>query len=164
VLEAMGTIDDMVESNRLNVQLLASIPAFLLVTFGTRIFFAAMFSFRSRDLVGLPTAHAEMSDILRNMERCLLLASHESDLQTVTGDRKNNGVEFMSPQTVTLRPKELGEFVLHMHSYLVLLDYCSPPFPSKTCDAIQKGMQDLLLQGQLTTKRQNSLLQVILSF
>ena len=161
VLEAMGTVDDMVESNRLNVQLLASIPAVLLVTFGTRLFFAVMFSFRSRDLVGLPTAHAEMSDILRKMERCLLLASYESDLQnTVGAGRGNDEFEFISPQTVTLRPKELGEFVLLMHSYLVLLDYCSPPFSSKTCDAIQKGMQDLLLQGQLTTKRQNSLLQV----
>jgi len=59
-----------------------------------------------------------------------------------------------------MQPNELGEFVLYMHSYLVILDYCSPPFPSKACDAIHSGMQELLMQGQLSTKRQIALLQV----
>jgi hypothetical protein len=47
-----------------------------------------------------------------------------------------------------------------MHQYLVILDFCSPPFPAKGCDSIHFSMQDLLMQGQLSTKRQIALLQV----
>ena len=164
LLQAMGSIDDLMDSNRLNVQLLATIPAILLVTFGTRIFFRAMYSLRSRDLIGLPNAKAEMGDLLRKMERCLLLASHKEDIFEFSDDTKEKKSKVIAaslpPVPVTLQPNELGEFVLHMHSYLVILDYCSPPFPAKGCDAIHSAMQDLLMQGQLSTQRQIALLQV----
>lgn len=166
-LLAMGSIDELMDSNRLNLQLLATIPAFLLVTFGTRIFFRAMFSFRSRELiVGFGDAKAEMGNLLRKMERCLLLASHKEDVFEAPGDSKDiarrDFADATSSAPVILQPNELGEFVLHMHSYLTILDYCSPPFPTKGCDDIHSGMQDLLLQGQLSTKRQIALLQVSL--
>jgi len=164
LLQAMGSIDDLMDANRLNVQLLATIPAVLLVTFGTRFFFAALYSLRSKGLVGLPSAHAEMSDILRKMERCLLLSSHAEDkiIDVALGNQERRNHEYAeSPMHHLLNPNELGEFVLYMHSYLVILDYCSPPFPAKACNAIHAGMQDLLMQGQLTTKRQIALLQLI---
>mmetsp|Transcript_13868 Transcript_13868/g.15638 ORF Transcript_13868/g.15638 Transcript_13868/m.15638 type:complete len:896 (-) Transcript_13868:106-2793(-) len=164
LLQAMGSIDDLMDANRLNVQLLATIPAVLLVTFGTRFFFTALYSLRSKGLVGLPSAHAEMSDILRKMERCLLLSSHAEDkiIDVALGNQERRNHEYAeSPMHHLLNPNELGEFVLYMHSYLVILDYCSPPFPAKACNAIHAGMQDLLMQGQLTTKRQIALLQLI---
>mmetsp|Transcript_7922 Transcript_7922/g.11655 ORF Transcript_7922/g.11655 Transcript_7922/m.11655 type:complete len:221 (-) Transcript_7922:265-927(-) len=151
-LQSMGSIDDLMDSNRLNVQLLATIPAILLVSFGTRLFFRALYSLRSRDIIGLTSAQAEMGDLLRKMERCLLLASYKEDKFEIPG---------VEPLSLTLTPDELGEFVLHMHSYLVLLDFCSPPFPTKGCDSIHAGMQDLLMQGQINTKRQIALLQLI---
>ncbi len=161
LLQAMGSIDDLMDSNRLNVQLLATIPAILLVTFGTRLFFRAMYSLRSRDLVGLPSAHAEMKDYLMKMERCLLLSSHTVDnLDESSLSNKSIVSRAIEGSTSFMQPNELGEFVLYMHSYLVILDHCSPPFPAKTCDAIHSGMQDLLMQGQLSTKRQIALLQV----
>lgn len=164
LLQAMGSIDDLMDSNRLNVQLLATIPAILLVTLGTRVFFRALYSLRSRDLIGLPNAKAEMGDLLRKMERCLLLASHAEDVFEPTGalkdGTKSDIIEAMQ-KPVVLQPKELGEFLLHMHSYLVILDFCSPPFPTKGCDSIHSALQDLLMQGQLSTKRQIALLQLI---
>ena len=164
-LLALGSIDDLMDSNRLNVQLLATIPAFLLVTFGTRLFFRAMFSFRSRELVvGFSDAKTEMMDLLRKMERCLLLASHKEDVFGSPNDDSDASnkdlISANSSSLVKLQANELGEFVLHMHSYLTILDYCSPPFPAKTSDAIHSGMQDLLMQGQLSTQRQIALLQV----
>jgi nuclear-control-of-ATPase protein 2 len=165
LLQAMGSIDDLMDSNRLNVQLLATIPAILLVTFGTRVFFRALYSLRSRDLIGLPNAKAEMGDLLRKMERCLLLASHAEDIFESSGtlkDKTKNDMLDAMQKPVVLQPKELGEFLLHMHSYLVILDFCSPPFPTKGCDSIHSALQDLLMQGQLSTKRQIALLQVSL--
>jgi len=167
MLEAMGSIDDLVDSNRLNVQLLAIIPAYLLVSLGTRLFFTALYSLRSREFVGLPAAHSEMSDILSTMERCLLLASRSNDMDD-SPNHDDNGIRMEeshleSTNNVLLQPKELGNFVLLMHSYLVILDYCCPPFASKACDSIHAGMQDLLLPGQLITRRQIALLQVSFS-
>lgn len=75
-------------------------------------------------------------------------------------NRQKNAIDAL-PQALTLQPNELGEFVLHMHQYLVILDFCSPPFPAKGCDSIHLSMQDLLMQGQLSTKRQIALLQLI---
>lgn len=152
LLQAMGSIDDLMDSNRLNVQLLAAIPAFLLVNFGTRLFFRTLYSLRSRDFVGLSNAKSEMADLLRSMERCLLLANHGSDFEQPESTDSN---------TMTLSANELGEFVLLMHQYLVILDFCSPPFPTKSCDSIHLSLQDLLMQGQLTTKRQLQLMQLI---
>ncbi len=148
LLQAMGSIDALIDANRLNVQLLATIPAVLLVTVGTRVFFRAMYGLRSKDIVGLPTAHAEMKDLLMKMERCLLLSCHTEDNVSDGG------------KDIFLKLNDLGEMTLYMHSYLSILDYCSPPFPTKTCDSIHSEMQELLMQGQLSTKRQISLLKV----
>ena len=152
LLQAMGSIDDLMDSNRLNVQLLAAIPAFLLVNFGTRLFFRTLYSLRSRDFVGLSNAKSEMADLLRSMERCLLLANHGNDFEQPESTDSN---------TMALSANELGEFVLLMHQYLVILDFCSPPLPTKGCDSIHLSLQDLLMQGQLTTKRQLQLMQLI---
>ncbi|KAL1510114.1 hypothetical protein AB1Y20_006446 [Prymnesium parvum] len=75
MLKAMGAIDDLVDANRLNVQLLAAVPSVLLLTAGSRLFFAALFSFRSHEIRSIHAAHERMSEILNAMERRLLVAS-----------------------------------------------------------------------------------------
>jgi nuclear-control-of-ATPase protein 2 len=122
LLSALASIDILVAANRLNIQLLTAIPAVLLVTFGTRLFLRSLYSLRMKDIRPIQDVHAEMAELLDRMETRLLLGA--------------------------LTPVELGEFVLTMHSYLVLLDYCSPPFPGRSCDAIRKSMQDMLQQSR----------------
>jgi len=147
LLKAMGSIDILVDANRMNVQLMAAIPAFLIVTFGTRLFFRFLVSFRTKDMRPTTAVHEEMTEYLNKMERCLLLAGEDET------------------ETSFDKPKVLGEYVLHIHSYLVLLDYCSPPFPGFSCDNIQRSLQDLLsLQGKgktIGTDRQLALLRLI---
>lgn len=92
--------------------------------------------------------HAEMSDYLKSMEEVLILANHELDTSN-------------SASGVHLGAKDMGKLLLWMHLYLNLLDYMSPPFPSKNCDSIHQSMQKLLMQGQMSTKRQLELLKVI---
>lgn len=134
----MGSIDHLVDSNRLNVQLLAAIPAFLLLSFGSRVFFTALFRVKSKDLRPKEEVLNEMSEYIIKIERCLLLSnnSDESDLYC----------------------EGLGELVLLIHSYLILLEYVCPPTQSKLCNFIQVSMQDLLVIDQ---SRQLSLLHVV---
>jgi hypothetical protein len=37
----------------------------------------------------------------------------------------------------------VGELLLHVHRYLLLLDFGSPPFPTADCLAIHEGLQEL---------------------
>ena len=246
----MGAIDDLVDANRLNVQLLASVPALLLLAVGSRLFFTSLYTLRTRDLRSTRAVHAEMAECLTRIERCLLLAgaprpqspvapslpqssplivqgadggggagggegadggggagggegirisssgssggsgggsgakgggaaerwgwllgsrkwpSHES----VTGGSvakeasKEAAVPFpftslMQPppqqqqqqqqQRQVLSVSELGEFTLLVHSYLLLLDYTSPPFPIKVT---------LLLISRLSCPRSRAVL------
>ena len=183
MLQAMGTIDELVDSNRLNVQLLASLPAFLLISLGTRIFFSILVAFRSssvnnKRLRGLSTIHDEMSNILSKMERCLLLSStiveDDNIIGTGSDGTKNRGEKNkMRSNQITLQDAQqqqqeqwMGEFLLYSHSYLVLLNYITPPIQKTSADYIHNTMQDLFnsQQQQSTekiTKQQLALLQLI---
>ena len=131
LLSAMVSIDVLVEANQLNIQLLTAIPAVLLVSLGTRFFVRSLYSLRMKDIRPIHDVHAEMAALLDQMETRVLLASGESF--GLSG----------------LTPMELGDFVLNMHSYLVLLDFCSPPFSGQSCNAIHISMQQLLsMQGK----------------
>lgn len=94
--------------------------------------------------------HSEMADYLKSMEEVLILANHELD--SSSGGTGNG---------VCLGPRDMGKLLLWMHLYLNLLDYMSPPFPSKNCESIHQSMQKLLMQGQMSTTRQLELLKVI---
>lgn len=162
LLQAMDTIDTLVDANRLNVQLLASIPAVLILFFGTRALFLFWSNIRMKDFRLPQDVHAEMSDTLKKMEECLVLSNYQLDAtvpKTVTEGTDSPIVK----ADACLRPKEMGQLLLLLHSYLNLLDYMSPPFPSKQCDSIHQSTQKLLMQGQMTTARQLELLKVIQS-
>ncbi|KAI2512090.1 ATP synthase regulation protein NCA2 [Fragilaria crotonensis] len=125
LLHALDGIDALVAANRLNVQLLAGIPAVLIITLGIRFILRSIYTFRLKAIRSVRDVHSEMSDYLDEMEKCILV-----------GDAAGSDVA-------------LGAFVLDMHSYLVLLDYSSPLVPARLLDGIHKSMQDLLLSDGL---------------
>eukprot|EP00547_Thalassionema_nitzschioides_P004446 CAMPEP_0194201414 /NCGR_PEP_ID=MMETSP0156-20130528/1690_1 /TAXON_ID=33649 /ORGANISM="Thalassionema nitzschioides, Strain L26-B" /LENGTH=632 /DNA_ID=CAMNT_0038926597 /DNA_START=499 /DNA_END=2394 /DNA_ORIENTATION=+ len=139
LLEAFQSIDELVDVNRLNVSLLATIPAFLLVRWGSRMLYSLMYRLRAQNVSGLKDAHQEMINLLRELERILILAE-ESQLSSA----------------------ELGAFISHEQKYLLLLDICQPPLPAKQVDSIYKDVQDFLpCGGALNTETQLNLLKLI---
>ncbi|KAL7537324.1 hypothetical protein ACHAXR_007735 [Thalassiosira sp. AJA248-18] len=162
LLQAMDTIDNLVDANRLNVQLVASIPAVLILFWGTRALFLFWSNIRMKDFRLPQNVHAEMSDYLKKVEECLVLSNYQLDslVPMTVAERTETPI---ARAEVCLRPKDMGLLLLLLHSYLNLLDYMSPPFPSKQCDSIHQSVQNLLMQGQMSTSRQLELLKVIQS-
>lgn len=138
LLQAFQSIDELVDANRLNVSLLATIPAFLLVKWGSRFLYALLYRVRVRDLTGLKAAHLELTNLLRQLEQLLIMAD-ESKLSTL----------------------ELGEFISYEQKYLLFLDFCQPPFPMKQVDSIYQDMQNLMPQGGLDKEKQLRVLRLI---
>lgn len=163
LLQAMDQIDNLVDANRLNVQLVASIPALLIIIFGTRALFLFWSNIRMKDFRLPRTVHAEMSDYLKRVEECLVLSNYQEDTIMSATTVGGTDVARSTKPGSCLRPKELGQLLLLLHSYLNLLDYMSPPFPGKTCASIHQSVQNLLMQGQMSTSRQLGLLKVIQS-
>ena len=163
LLQAMDQIDNLVDANRLNVQLVASIPALLIIIFGTRALFLFWSNIRMKDFRLPRTVHAEMSDYLKRVEECLVLSNYQQDVFKSATNLDGTDMLRSSKVEACLGPKEMGQLLLLLHSYLNLLDYMSPPFPGKTCDSIHQSVQKLLMQGQMGTTRQLGLLKVIQS-
>jgi hypothetical protein len=167
LLQAMDSIDNLIDANRLNVQLVASIPAVLIIFFGTRLLFVFWTNIRNKDFRLPRDVHAEMSDYLKKVEECLVLSSHQLDGPTSSSTTAMEGAgrEPAAPRAEAscLGQKELGQLLLLLHSYLNLLDYMSPPFPGKTCDSIHQSVQNLLMQGNISTSRQLGLVKLIQS-
>ena len=226
----MGAIDSLVDSNRLNVQLLASVPALLLLTGGSRLIGALVHRLSTRGLRSMRAVHTEMGGVLTRLERCLTLAgsprpqppssalgslgsARDSALgsrgsardslraewddvdneMAIRGDQRgairgDQGGAIRGDQrppeeslshsphereddhvdeavrghgTRVLQGAELGEFALHVHSYLLLLDYSSPVYASNACDALHNELQDLLRRGGLTVTQQAALLAAV---
>ena len=140
LLRALEDIDSLVQSNRLNVRLLAAIPAALLAFAMTR--FAAQ-AIVSREFRPLRWLHEEMGECLHEMEKILIESG---------GD---NGSSWP--------PSVLGRFVTQVHSYLVFLAYCSPPFSVRACGSIRKSLQEMLGIGfqSLRPEQQIRLLRLV---
>ena len=223
-LKAMGALDDLVDANRLNMQLLACGPAVLLCFGSSRFFFNLLNMIRSRGVRSLRRVHAQMGRTLNQLERCLVLAgsprpTSADELSSVgvgggvggggggggetrqgargrkdapnkgrsssswlwrkaSGEKGSQGHAEASATAAShgllhddcadggspkqsLHGAELGEFVLHVHSYLVLLDYSALAYPKGAADAIHHELQDLLRQGELSVKQQSDLLRSI---
>lgn len=161
LLQAMDQIDNLVDANRLNVQLVASIPAVLILFYGTRGLFLFWSSARMKNFQLPRDVHADMSDMLKKIEECLVLSNYELDAKHTTPLEMSNTSIIRAE--ACLRPKDMGQLLLLLHSYLNLLDFMSPPFPNKQCDSIHQSVQNLFMQGQMSTSRQLELLKVIQS-
>jgi nuclear-control-of-ATPase protein 2 len=151
LLHAMSSIDVLVAANRLNIQLLAAIPAVLIVYVGTRLVYRSLFTIKSKSLGSIRDVHAEMAEYLDDMEVGFLTTP-------TTIERDVNGTPTIA---VVLQPVGLGEFVLCVYSYLILLEYASALFPHRATSAIKKAMQDLVASHRLGVDRQVALLRLI---
>eukprot|EP00578_Thalassiosira_sp_NH16_P000225 CAMPEP_0181134846 /NCGR_PEP_ID=MMETSP1071-20121207/32306_1 /TAXON_ID=35127 /ORGANISM="Thalassiosira sp., Strain NH16" /LENGTH=917 /DNA_ID=CAMNT_0023221393 /DNA_START=223 /DNA_END=2971 /DNA_ORIENTATION=+ len=151
LLQAMDQIDNLVDGNRLNVQLVASIPAGLILFYGTRALFLFVSNVRMKDFRLPRDVHSEMSDHLKKVEECLVLSNYQLDASPAIRESSEAQV---GRAEACLTPKEMGQLLLLLHTYLNLMDYMSPPFPSKQCDSIHQSVQNLLMQGQMSTSRQ----------
>jgi nuclear-control-of-ATPase protein 2 len=131
MLDAAETIDVLFQSNRLNMQLLAIIPAIVIVGVGTKLLTRFLFTVRVKDLRPMSSVHAEMTEYLNELEYILLLSNRTPDQERAT------------PASEVLQDHQLAEFALTLYDYLVLLDYSSPqPFPNWQCDAIHQSIAE----------------------
>jgi nuclear-control-of-ATPase protein 2 len=136
MLHAADTVDVLLQTNRFNIQLLAIIPAFVIVTVGTKIFFRFLYTLRHKDLRPMSFVHSEMTGFLNKLESILLLADSH-----VSGRNRGDNVSSLE----ALSDHDLGVFILNMYDYLVLLDYSSPtPFPGWQCDSIHQTIVEFL--------------------
>jgi nuclear-control-of-ATPase protein 2 len=133
MLDAAESIDVLFQANRFNIQLLAIIPAIVIVGLGSKLLVRFLFTIRVKDLRPMSSVHAEMTEYLNELESILLL-SKRSPIQ-----------ERALPASEIMGERELAEFTLTLYDYLVLLDYSSPqPFPSWQCDAIHDTITEFL--------------------
>lgn len=153
LLSALDTIDVLMKGNRIHFQLLAAIPAVLLVYVGTRIFARTIYNIRAKDLRPVTKVHSDMGEYLNEIEAILLLG------EPVTVD------DIKSPKEgiTNLSTPDLGIMALTIHRYLILLDFASPPFPSGDCDQIHTQLRQLVAAHlrNLPSERQVSWLHVI---
>jgi nuclear-control-of-ATPase protein 2 len=139
MLHAADTVDVLLRTNRFNIQLLAIIPAFLIVSVGTKVFIRFLFTLRHKDIRPMSSVHGEMKGYLNELESILLLAGDND--HTIN----NKGSDGTMTALEALSNEELGEFVLNLYDYLVLLDYSSPqPFPKWQCDGIHQSIVEFL--------------------
>merc|ERR1711957_586621 len=110
----MDQIDNLVDANRLNVQLVASIPAVLILFFGTRALFLFWSSARMKNFQLPRDVHVDMADMLKKMEECLVLSNCELDATISTSLEGAN--TSMIRAEACLRPKETGQLLLLLHS------------------------------------------------
>lgn len=133
LLSALDNIDTLVKSNRINFQLLATIPAAILFWALLRFLFRSIYNIRAKDLRPVTFVHGDMLEYLESMETILFL----NDPVRVPSQSPPR-----SPSVVKDIP--LGELTLYMHRYLLQLDLSCPPFPSHHCDQIHDWMLQLL--------------------
>lgn len=135
MLQAIDDIDVLMQANTLNMRVMAVVPAVAIVWVVVRIIAKHLYNIRSRDLRPINKVHEEMTEHLHRMESILLLSSEARIAGGGTGDET----------LAAAAAAGLGEFVLRMHCYLVLLDFCSPrPFPKKQCDSLHKSLREVM--------------------
>jgi hypothetical protein len=151
MLDAAETIDVLFQSNRINMQLLAVVPAVGIVFVGAKLFLRSLFHIRSKDLRPIASVHADMTDYLNSLESNVILRMARSPRSSSSlGDKIENSNNYKDNQAITTsvlgeQEKQLGEFALTLYNYLVLLDYSSPqPFSNRQCDGIHRSLTAFL--------------------
>jgi len=125
LLSALDNIDTLLNSNRINFQILAAIPAVILVWFIFRYLSRFVYNIRAQDLRPVTYVHSDMYELLEKIESILLLNDPFVRLP--------GGATGRSSEVKTL---PLGELTLCMYRYLSNLNLSSPPFPAYYCDQI----------------------------
>ena len=128
-----------VQGNQIHFQILAAIPSVIIVTYGTKLFIRFLYNIRSKDLRPVNAAHAEMTIYLNQLESLVLRLSSPSSSMEKTRE--------METQT-TLNdtdPALMGEALLCIHRYKILLDFSSWSIPSRTIEDIDISLRQLLM-------------------
>jgi ATP synthase regulation protein NCA2 len=147
MLSALQTIDILLQGNQIHFQILAAVPALLFFTYGTPLFLRSLYNIRSRDLRPIRAVHGEMHELLQMMEELLLVSSGPGDDNDDHESKRSRPLPVSSsPSHSSLNPRRVGEFVLYMHRYLLLLDFASPPFPARQCNAIHTSLHNVMDQ------------------
>lgn len=147
MLSALDTIDVLLKGNRIHFQFLAAIPAILIATYGTRYFLRGLYNVRAKDIRPVTAVHEEMNNYLSNVEQILLLSSDVNIRQDPIG--RNISYDIADPtnsmreRKIQLTPEALGDITLNLHRYLILMDFCCPPFQISLCDEIHHSLQGL---------------------
>ncbi|VEU43869.1 unnamed protein product [Pseudo-nitzschia multistriata] len=159
MLDAAETIDVLFQSNRINMQLLAVVPAIGIVVVGTKILVRFLFSVRAKEFRPMVSVHADMTDYLNKLETNIILRTSDDNyqLRSYPGrglsqrEKTNTSAAPAAPAASSNRVPEsteetqLGEFALTLYKYLLLLDYSSPQLlPSRQCDAIHESLTAFL--------------------
>ncbi len=140
MLDAAETIDVLFQSNKINMQLLAVIPAVGIFFVGAKVFVRFLFSVRAKDLRPITSVHADMTDYLNQLESNIILSKG-----VVASNSSNSSDSKSIADDVEEKQKQLGEFALTLYNYLLLLDYSSPqPFSSRQCDVIHQSLTTFL--------------------
>jgi hypothetical protein len=94
LLSALDNIDVLLKGNRIHFQLMATVPAILMATYGTRFLARSWYNIRSRDLRSVAGGvHRDMTEYLNAAERTLMEEKdHEQDgEQDEFGDKQMKG-------------------------------------------------------------------------
>ena len=137
------------QGNQIHFQILAAIPSVLIAYYGTKLFVRFLYNIRSKDLRPLNAAHTEMTTYLNQLECLVLLLS--SSRSTAHKDKHNN--EINSNDSAIL-----GEALLYIHRYKILLDFSSWSIPSRVSEDINRSLQQLLVA--LAKRQQNDMVDV----
>jgi len=170
MLDAAETIDVLFQSNRINMQVMAVVPAVGIVFFGTKVLVRFLFSIRAKEFRPIASVHADMTDYLNKLESNIILRTSDSHNQqqqqqphpthsysyqgrtdkihqrcTGKKDTTANLQNGTTMPTTVAEEKQLGEFALILYKYLLLLDYSSPQLlPSRQCDVIHQSLTEFL--------------------
>jgi nuclear control of ATPase protein 2 len=131
-LSAVGRIDVILKGNQLNFRILAAVPAIVGAIYLLRFLWRILYNIRSQDLRPVTAAHQDMAIFLEKIERGILCMD-EDDQDSST-----------------------GEIVLYIHRYLLLLDFSTPPFPTKISDEIAESLHSL--DARVSSKEDQRLL------
>lgn len=138
MLQALDTINVLMRGNQIHFQILAAIPAVLIVTLGTRLFVRAVYNIRAKDLRPVTAAHGEMTVYLNHLESLVLLS-----FQRNQREQRGSPVNDVSREQVSMDPGVLGEMLLYTHRYLILLDFSRWSIPSRASDDVHGSMRQL---------------------
>jgi nuclear-control-of-ATPase protein 2 len=135
LLSTLDYIDVLMRGNRIYFSVLAAIPAFVIAWVGTKLFLRSLYNIRSKDLRPLTYAHREMREYLDSIENLILLSDQSTESEEVDSREL-----WKTP----LSSRELGELLFNVHRYLILMDFITPPVPTRLSDPIHESLQALL--------------------
>ncbi|KAL7568816.1 hypothetical protein ACA910_007231 [Epithemia clementina (nom. ined.)] len=141
LLQALDTIDVLIKGNQIHFQILAAIPSILFAIYGTKLFVRFLYNIRAKDLRPVNAAHTEMTTYLNQLESLVLRLSSSS---SSSNRQRKAQVETSRDALDLIDSAVLGEALLYIHRYKILLDFSSWSIPSRASEDIDRSLRQLL--------------------